>query len=77
MIYDKKTLEKCSIEQLKKFEKEHKEELKRFVDEWLAIDHEKNYSFARDIKDYDFKVQSCSQRLLNIQLVLKSKFEKE
>ena len=74
MIYDKKTLRKCSIEQLEQFEQEHKEEIQNIISLWFAIDYKK-LVYTRENVDYEWKIKSASHRLLNIQKELSIRFE--
>jgi len=72
MIYDKQTLAKCSLEQLRKFKQEHKEEIERLLNEWFSLEEEPWTLTARK-NDYDWYVKACSERINNIQHAISDK----
>ena len=64
MIFDKQTLVKCSLDQLRKYKQEHKEEMQKLVDEWFKLDDIQ--ATSRKNADISWHVQACSVRIENI-----------
>jgi len=76
MIFDKQTLAKCSLEQLKQFEAEHKAEIEKLLKEWLELDQSKNYVFTvQKVAHYEWHVKAATERLKNIHVAIIKKSE--